>query len=255
MRIVNRLVPRIVKDKLKDSPLGLVRSLYEEIKFFRGHRFYGQTAEDAVLQLLLKHDKGFYLDIGAGKPKRGSNTQVFYRRAGWSGILVDPISRNVRILKLLRPKDRIIEALIGVEKGPIPFWEFDPYEYSTAVKAVADGVLLIDGVRLKECSNRTVLSLEDISSGYDFSLPTLLSIDCEGFDLQVLKSNNWENFRPTVICIEEWDFNFSAIDSEIGVYLLNLGYSRFAYTGLSCIYVDNTNSHGIGKGSTAPSNR
>ena len=84
---------------------------------------------------------------------------------------------------------------------------------------MADGVLLIDGIRLKECSNRTVLSLEDISSWYDFSLPTLLSIDCECFDLQVLKSNNWEKFRPTFICIEGWDFNFAAIDSEIGVYL------------------------------------
>ena len=71
MRIVNGLIPRTIKDKLKYSPLGLVKSLYEKIQFFRGHRFYGQTAEDAVLQLLLKHDKGFYYDIGTGKPKRG----------------------------------------------------------------------------------------------------------------------------------------------------------------------------------------
>lgn len=246
MRNINGLIPRVIKDKLKDSPLGLVKSLYEEIRFFRGRRFYGQTAEDAVLQLLLNQDKGFYIDIGAGKPKRGSNTQIFYRRTGWSGILVDPISRNVKILRLLRPKDRIIESLIGVEKGPIMFWEFDPYEYSTADKTVADRVLLIVGVRLKDCSNRTVLSLEEISIGNDFSIPTLLSVDCEGFDLQVLKSNNWIKFRPTVICVEEWDFSFETKNSEIGAYLYNLGYSRFAYTGLSSIFVDESNLHGVG---------
>ena len=81
MKIMNRLISRTVKDYLKDSPLGFVKSLLEEIKFF-GHRFYGQTAEDAVLQFLLKFDKGFYIDIGAGKPKRGSNTQVFLSQ-GW----------------------------------------------------------------------------------------------------------------------------------------------------------------------------
>jgi hypothetical protein len=111
---------------------------------------------------------------------------------------------------------------------------------------VADRVLLIDGVRLKDCSNRTVLTLEEISIGIDFSMPTLLSVDCEGFDLQVLKSNNWIKFRPTVICVEEWDFNFGTKNSEIGAYLYNLGYSRYAYTGLSSIFVDDSNLYGIG---------
>ena len=248
MGLFRRSIPRVVKDKLKDSPLGLLSSILSELQFFRGNRFYGQTAEDAILQNLLNQANGFYIDIGAGKPKSGSNTQIFYLRSGWQETLVDPIARNVRILKLLRPKDLVLESLVGSGKGPTKFWEFEPYEYSTVVKSVADRVLSIDGVRLKSCTDRSIISLDEITKNSEFLSPTLLTIDCEGFDLEVLESNNWNRFRPTVICIEEWDFKFGAEEGQIGTYLLNLNYSRFAFTGLSSIFIDKTNLFGVGLG-------
>jgi len=246
MHFIRRSIPRVAKDKLKDSPLGLLSSIFNELRFFRGNRFYGQTAEDAILSKLLSQVNGFYIDIGAGKPKSGSNTQIFYLRAGWHGILIDPIPRNARILRLLRPKDLVLESLVGSGKGPINFWEFDPYEYSTVVQSVADRVLLIDGVRLKSMAQRSIRSLEEITQNCEFFTPTLLTIDCEGFDLEVLESNNWNRFRPTVICIEEWDFKFGTAEGQIGAYLLNLNYQRFAFTGLSSIFIDKSNLFGVG---------
>ena len=29
-----------------------------------------------------------------------------------------------------------------------------------------------------------------------------MSVDCEGFDMEVLESNDWNEFRPTLISIE-----------------------------------------------------
>jgi FkbM family methyltransferase len=246
MHFIRLSIPRIVKDKLKDSPIGLLSSIFKELRFFRGNRFYGQTAEDAILQKLLPQTNGFYIDIGAGKPKSGSNTQIFYLRGGWHGILIDPIPRNARILRLLRPKDLVLETLVGSGIGPINFWEFDPYEYSTVVQSVADRVLLIDGVRLKSVSQVSICSLEEVTKNFEFLTPTLLSIDCEGFDLEVLESNDWNRFRPTVICVEEWDFKFGAEEGQIGAYLHNLNYKRFAFTGLSSIFVDKSNLFGVG---------
>ena len=34
-------------------------------------KYFGQTAEDAILQIYLPERKGFYLDIGAGRPIKG----------------------------------------------------------------------------------------------------------------------------------------------------------------------------------------
>ena len=243
---VRSLISRVVKDALKDSPFGFFRLITQELMFFRGNPFYGQTAEDGILQKLLIQRKGFYVDIGAGRPKSGSNTQVFYRRAGWNGILVDPINRNARLLKLLRPKDLVLESLVGKGKAEIEFWEFEPYEYSTADKNVASKVLQIEGVRLKKHTYLGIKTLAEITKECDVSLPSLLNIDCEGFDLEVLESNNWANFRPTVFCIEEWDFKFELEETEIGSYLRNLNYSRFAFTGLSSVFVDDLDLHGVG---------
>lgn len=246
---VRRVIPRVIKDTLNDSPFGFFRLIIQELMFFRGNQFYGQTAEDGILQKLLIQPNGLYVDIGAGKPKSGSNTQIFYRRAGWNGILVDPISRNARLLKLLRPRDLVLECLVGKGKAEIQFWEFEPYEYSTADKNVANKILQIEGIRLKKRTWLGVKTLAEITKDCDASVPSLLSIDCEGFDLEVLESNNWIKFRPTVICIEEWDFKFDLEETEIGSYLRNLNYSRFAFTGLSSVFIDDLNLQGVGSSS------
>lgn len=52
-----------------------------------------------------------------------------------------------------------------------------------------------------------VRSLESILDEY---LPQethidFLSVDVEGLDLEVLKSNNWDKYRPKVVVIECWD--------------------------------------------------
>ena len=65
--------------------------------------------------------------------------------------------------------------------------------------------------------------------------PSLLSIDVEGMDLNVLKSNNWRKITPRVICVEESAPVHS--HSEISKYLKTFGYKYIESTGLSSIYV------------------
>lgn len=43
-----------------------------------------------------------------------------------------------------------------------------------------------------------------------------MSVDAEGFDLEVLKSNDWDKYRPTVLLVESLDFDLlSSGSSEI----------------------------------------
>ena len=52
-----------------------------------------------------------------------------------------------------------------------------------------------------------------------------MSIDAEGYDLQVLKSNDWARYRPDIILIESLGFEICrAESSEIYNYLNGLGY-------------------------------
>jgi hypothetical protein len=58
-------------------------------------------------------------------------------------------------------------------------------------------------------------------------------IDVEGFDLEVLKTNDWELYRPRFILIET-DLEIKEdINSEIVKYLESLGYNLIAKSIIS----------------------
>ena len=66
----------------------------------------------------------------------------------------------------------------------------------------------------------------------------LLSIDVEGLDLQVLKSNDWLRFRPRVVVAEVLAAGLTEIGSApTTAFLTSHRYQPYAKTGNSVIYV------------------
>ncbi|WP_133250645.1 FkbM family methyltransferase, partial [Helicobacter cinaedi] len=78
-----------------------------------------------------------------------------------------------------------------------------------------------------------VRSLESILDEY---LPQethidFLSVDVEGLDLEVLKSNNWDKYRPKVVVVECWDSDLENIyHTETYSFLSSQNYKLFAKT-------------------------
>jgi len=68
-------------------------------------------------------------------------------------------------------------------------------------------------------------------------VPCLLNIDVEGLDLQVLQGNDWNSFRPRVICVEDWQSPFSE-ESKVTIFLKSLNYKLVSRAIYSNIYVD-----------------
>lgn len=62
-----------------------------------------------------------------------------------------------------------------------------------------------------------------------------MSVDVEGLDYDVLKSNDWNLFRPTIILVEDPNYNFQN-GSEISVFLESNNYKIFAKTFNTCFY-------------------
>lgn len=63
-----------------------------------------------------------------------------------------------------------------------------------------------------------------------------LSIDCEGGDLGVLRSNDWQRFRPSLICIEDFAWVPAGAESEIAQYLAALGYQVVGWSPPSVLW-------------------
>lgn len=234
-----RLAPLSLRITLKDSILFFVYNLYLNFAAKRGkNKFFGQTGEDSEILKFAPEKYGQYIDIGSGHPVIGSNTYYFYRK-GWRGITIDPIKDNIGMSKILRRRDISLRMLIGSNSGEIFFWHFEPYEYSTTVETIAIELLKNPQIRLRKKEIIKVCALKDIAFSMSPKDPTILSIDVEGFDLEVLKSNDWSRVIPRVICVEELG-NLQPLEdlpSQIQMYLEMQGYILKTRTILSSIFV------------------
>lgn len=231
-----RNLPHKYQDYLKDSELYYFYFLFLNLKLgFSKTAFFSQTGEDELILKWLPEQHGLYMDIGAGQPVCGSNTYYFYKK-GWEGICVDPIRDNFRMLKLIRRRDTIMQVLVSSRKGKKNFYQFVPYEYSTMVPSIAEKLKDTKGVRFKHALPLEVIPLSKFAPAMNPLLPTLLSIDVEGADLEVLKSNNWSKSLPRVICIEELEYSLKN-KSLIRSFLEDLNYHLVDRTLLSSIFV------------------
>jgi len=223
------------KGFLQDSSLGpILLACKEKVRGLKGGDF-SQFGEQVLISKLIPSTPGSYLDIGSGRPVSGSNTYRLYK-IGWSGILVDPIRTNFLLSKTVRPRDKSFNSLVG-PGGSTSFYEFFPYEYSTASKIEADKLAA------KSPSVAKLLrtyKIDSVPASYFFKmLPkkdfVFLNVDVEGFDLQVLESLDLRENRPDLICVEEWEF-LEAKPGPIRKFLANSGYVFVSRLGVSSFY-------------------
>ncbi len=196
---------------------------------------YAIQGEDLILRELFEYAKsGFYVDVGAHHPFRFSNTYLFYK-VGWRGLNIDAMPGSMKLFNRFRPRDINIECGVASNGGggSMIYYSFNEPAlngFSTILKTKYDHhplYHLIDEISVP------VRSLESILDEY---LPQethidFLSVDVEGLDLEVLKSNNWDKYRPKVVVVECWDSDLENIKhTDIYAFLTAHNYKLFAKT-------------------------
>lgn len=195
---------------------------------------YSQLGEDAILQANLPDQVGFYVDIGSGHPVEGSNTYSLYLK-GWRGVLVDPIASNIALSQAVRPRDECVVGLCSSTTGDsVEFFEFDVYQYSTMLPERAREIEAL-GHKLKSTYRLNKTRMSDLLPTLIPPGPTVLSVDVEGAELEVLNGNSWDGFKPNLICIEEWEPPLKRT-TEVSHFLADKGYDLIAVTGFSSVY-------------------
>lgn len=190
---------------------------------------YSENYEDIIIDDLLGNKRnGFYVDIGANDPLRGNNTMRFYKR-GWSGINIEPNKAHCRKFVAKRPRDITLNIGISQKAGKGIFFSFFPDTRSTFSETCAKR-LVNRGFKLVSSSEIELRPLADILEEYGNNRTIdFMSVDTEGYDKQVLLRNNWDKFRPLIICVESGD-------ESIGQLLSELGYFKVASTRDNLIY-------------------
>ena len=194
---------------------------------------HSQYREDLVIDTLFKHkSNGFYVDIGANDPDVLSNTKLFYNR-GWRGINVEPEPNLHTKLCCHRVGDINLRVGVGPETGIMTFYRMSADTLSSFNKQAALQAGKLYGGTLIGEEPTPVAKLADILAdnllgrSIDF-----MSVDAEGYDLAVLKSNDWSRFRPSVIIVE-----INVGGNDIVAFLLKQEYVLIFDNGTNGIFV------------------
>ncbi len=196
---------------------------------------FSLSGEDAVLAQYFKrrirsNKPGIYVDIGCAMPVQISNTYWFYCH-GWRGVCVDLNPKHAPYWASARPEDAFVNAVVSDETVTTHIFEHTSNEGMLRIGTTetppsaeflrvgqAEPIRLADILAAKLKPGTTV----------DF-----FSIDVEGAELSVLKSNDWSRWKPAIILVECEDYSPTGPEPEAISYLRTLGYSVSANIGLN----------------------
>ena len=174
---------------------------------------YSQYNEEQILLNLFNRKKnGFLIEVGAANGIVNSNTRNLIENFDWTGVLIEPnplsfveleklYSKNINVTTVnkgvanVEGEQDMNLHIFGNNQVDYQISSFDTEFRKRIIKRRGDGYSKI--VPVKMSSLRLILSNNSVPSHIDF-----MSVDCEGFDIQVLESNCWNTFRPTIVCVE-----------------------------------------------------
>lgn len=204
---------------------------------------YSQAGEDIIIDALfenLKRQETTYLDIGANDPLICNNTYLLYKK-GWRGVLVEPDAAMCEVAKSKRSEDTIVNIGIGLSnESEAPFYVFPGRlnTWNTFSKEEAGIRETASGIKAKQISV-PLKTINNIIEQYFPACPNFISVDVEGLDLDILKSLDFNRFRPDVFCVETISFSINnegkKLD-DVQEFLSSKDYFVYADTHINTIF-------------------
>lgn len=210
------------------------------------NRSYSQCGEDLIIRHLLAQMDIYhpaYIDIGAHHPTFLNNTYLFYR-SGATGVNIEPDFELCQGIARHRKKD--INQNVGVsfsaEEGVQDFYVMSTRTLNTFSREEAERIQGYGSIRIDAVRQVKTVPINNILEKY-FSGKRidLLSIDTEGLDHEILKTIDFEHFRPLVLCVETISYTEDKTEQkndEMIDFLLSKGYIIYADTYINTIFVE-----------------
>lgn len=190
---------------------------------------YAEFAEDIMVNRILKNfNKGFYLDVGAYHPYKGSLTQNLYRR-GWRGMNLDISKSSIDLFNLARPHDININCAVSDFNGVTNYYENSPINQQNS--------LLFQNEKQKKIKIQSY-KLSEILKLRNISKVDYINIDTEGNELKVLFGLDFNIIDPFLLTIEDNSFNLDNENKKEKInYLETKKYKLINIIGVTMFFV------------------
>ena len=206
--------------------------LYKIQKIYKNKKpnsHYAEFAEDVMVNRILKKiKKGFYVDIGAYHPYKGSLTYNLYSRK-WNGMNLDISKSSIDLFNIARPSDININCAVSEFNGETYYYENSPINQQNSLISQDDNQkkIKIQSYKLSE-----ILKMQNINS-VDY-----INIDTEGNELEVLMGIDFSKINPTLFTIEDNSFDLNnEIKKKKIIFLKEKNYELINIIGVTMFFV------------------
>ena len=209
-------------------------NLYIKYRIYFKKETYSAHKEDLIVKKFFKNKKnGFFVDVGCHHPSRINNTFLLYH-LGWRGVNIDMNKLSIDLFNVCRKEDTNLNYAVSGKNNIINFYTNKEHSLTSSILKKSN----FEKFKYKKIiESKTLISILE-KTKYKNKQIDFLNIDAEGVDFQVLKSLDFNIYKPKLICIEMWRTNpkKSIKHNNIYKFLKNKNYKLIATAAANCLF-------------------
>jgi len=228
---MHRHIPKFLENNSLFRFLFLIKKTFFTKKV---RRYYSQFGEDMALECFVGNIRnGTFVDVGCFHPSKYNNTYRLYTK-GWSGINIDMDQIKISAFNLARKRDKNIVMAITDDPtvSSIKMYSFGFYSLvNTLDQKTAE--------KMGGYIEKTVpaSTLTNLLAKHNVNKIDLLSVDAEGYDVNVLKSLDFDSVDVGVILVEQHTKYLADIfNTEVYQFLNKKSFELVNWTGPTLIF-------------------
>ena len=222
-------IEEIIKNKyLYTNGFNFFKLIYFFYQFLKTKKilskkiFYSNWGLDMLADdFFKKKNDGVFIDIGCHHPFLNNNTYRLYKR-GWVGINIDLDFNTIDLFNFFRKKDLNIQAAVSDKEEERNLFFFHN-------RSAVNTLSIESGSNAKEIKKINTKSLNSIIENSIFKNKkiNLISIDVEGFEMNVLNGFDINKYKPDLVILEFIDVKIKEYYFENINNVLNSNIYRF----------------------------
>ena len=191
-----------IKNKfLYSKNKNIFKYIYFYVQYFKSRiklkKSYSNWGIDMMADFFFREiNKGVFIDIGCHHPMINNNTYPLYKR-GWNGINIDIDYSAIDSFNFLRSKDTNIEIAVSDTIGNSDLF----FYHNRAAKNTLSKEKGLDAKQIRSIKTTTLNKIIQESIYKDQKI-NFLTIDVEGFELNVLRGFDFKKYKPELVVVE-----------------------------------------------------